>query len=155
MTAVKRQAGEPSPDRPLRISPRMAEAVIGHLRKSLPLEGCGLISAVQEADAVVAVRFFPGENVDRSPNRFTMDPEQVIEAFTSMRSAGEELGAIVHSHPVSAAEPSPTDIKEWYYPDALNVIVSFRGEPPALRAWRWRPESPSGRFEECGIELVG
>ncbi len=138
----------------LHLSAEMRDQVIEHLRRALPEEGCGLIGARElEPGEFESARFFPGENVDRSPTRFTMDPAQVIAAFKEMRASGLQLGAIVHSHPGSAAVPSATDVREAYYPDAVALIVSFAYEEPELRAWRWTDDEAGPGYRECRIEV--
>lgn len=130
------------------------ERILAHLQDALPNEGCGLIAGETSADGVhMAQRFFAGENIDRSPTRFTMDGAQVIAAFKEIRAMGLDLGAIVHSHPTSVAEPSPTDLREAFYTDALAVIVSFQEGLPDTRAWTWCPEKPDEPFQECTIEI--
>jgi len=153
MSFSEPNCGDWSVSAPFRISRQMVDEIVDHLRTALPHEGCGLVGAVFTDDALHARRFFPGENIDHSATRFTMEPSQVIGAFKSMREEGLELGAIVHSHPVSPAEPSPTDLRETYYPDALSVIVSFREEQPELRAWRWFTESGHLQFRGCDVEV--
>ena len=50
--------------------------------------------------------------------------------------------AIVHSHVDSPARPSPTDLRESHYPDALYLLVSLSASEaapdgsPGVRAWR-------------------
>lgn len=136
----------------LHLSTEMRDEIVEHLRRALPEEGCGLIGVkALPSGAFESVRFFPGENVDRSRTRFTMDPAQVIAAFKEMRTTGLELGAIVHSHPAGAAVPSPTDVREAYYPDAVALIVSFAEGKPELRAWRWTGDEAGPAFRECRI----
>jgi [CysO sulfur-carrier protein]-S-L-cysteine hydrolase len=65
-----------------------------------------------------------------------MDPREQLGAFRDMDANGEELVGIYHSHPASQAYPSPTDRAESHYPDAVYVLVSLRGEPPEMRAFR-------------------
>ena len=65
-----------------------------------------------------------------------MDPREQLAAFRDMDANGEDLVAIYHSHPASQAYPSPTDRAESHYPDAVYVLVSLRGEPPEVRAFR-------------------
>lgn len=132
----------------------LMDTILAHLEQALPNEGCGLIAGETGADGVhTARRFFAGVNTDRSPTRFTMDGAQVISAFREMRERGLDLGAIVHSHPSSPAEPSPTDLREAFYTDALAVIVSFQRGLPEARAWQWTPASPDEPFQECTIEI--
>jgi proteasome lid subunit RPN8/RPN11 len=119
----------------LEIDWQMLDAIVQHLRSAFPHEGCGLLATVDVGDARRAVRFFPGDNLDRSATRFTMDPRQVIAAMNEIAQAGWQMGAIVHSHPKSAPIPSPTDLREAYYPDAWLVIVSLVQTEPEARAW--------------------
>lgn len=139
----------------LRLGCNMHDEIIRHLQASLPNEGCGLLAGDGDAaGAFRATRFFPGDNADRSPTRFTMDGAQVVAAFKEMREHALTLGAIVHSHPASPPEPSPTDIREAFYPDALSVIVSFQDGAITMRAWQWLPENGGLRFRECPIEII-
>ena len=63
----------------------------------------------------------------------------MVAAFKEMRASGWGLQRAVRpaSHPASEASPSPTDLREAYYPDAIMLIVSFAGTAPGRRAvWR-------------------
>lgn len=141
----------------------LSAAMISHLRAALPHEGVGLlaienpsrteaeIAAVMPCD-LLGRRFYPGTNVDESPTRYTMDPQEVIAAFADMESHGWQLGAIVHSHPATQAVPSVTDLREAAYPDALMLIVSFQTSAPDIQAWRIRPTS-SRKMESSPSEV--
>jgi len=109
--------------------------MIAHLQRVAPQEGCGLI-AFAAGRPGRAVQLFEGTNTERSTTRYNMDPGEVLAALNEMERRGWELGAIYHSHPRSAAEPSETDLAYFYYPDALMVIVSLAGPSPELRAYR-------------------
>ena len=90
----------------LSIPQSMVREIVDHLRAALPNEGCGLIASHRADDREVnAARFFPGTNADNSQVRFSMDAAEVVAAFKLMRQQDQELAAIVHSHPVSEAEP--------------------------------------------------
>jgi proteasome lid subunit RPN8/RPN11 len=95
--------------------------------------------AVDGDQSAEAVYYYPGENLDESPNRYTMNPTAVIAAFRHMEARNWRLGAIVHSHPRTAATPSMTDLREAHYPSALMVICSFAASEPELRAWAIAP----------------
>lgn len=122
------------------------DEIMIHLLEAAPNEGVGLLaveSPVRDDDgcmAVDAVRFYPGTNSDHSPSRYTMDPAEVIVALREIRDAGLALGAIVHSHLKGPATPSPTDVREAHYPDALMMIVSFAVQPATTGVWRVVPE---------------
>lgn len=85
-------------------------------------EICGLIGARDG----VAMTCYPVANAAATPDRrYAMDPKQQIDAMRRMRVAGEELLAIYHSHPHSPAAPSPIDIGEAEYPQAVYLIISL------------------------------
>jgi [CysO sulfur-carrier protein]-S-L-cysteine hydrolase len=129
----------------------MREEILEHLRAALPNEGCGLLAARRRDGRFDADRFYPGTNADGSPVRYTMNPREVVDAFKDMRERELDLGAIVHSHPATEARPSPTDMREAYYPDALMVIVSFQFWRPVMRAWRIEGKAPDAVARECAI----
>ena len=135
------------------------DAMLTHLTDALPYEGVGLLATTWVEDervqqrptqssvdsprfAASAMKFYPGRNVDASPTRFTMDPAEVLAALREIDERGWWLGGIVHSHPHGPAHPSPTDLREARYPDALTVIVSLAERPPRPRAWRLPLPSP-------------
>ncbi len=134
-TTVEHSAGGNDNPRLLEIDAALRDALLAHLRASLPNEGCGLLASVPANGADRAVHFFPGTNIDHSPVRYTMDPHQVIAAMKRMRDEGWRFEAIVHSHPRTAPVPSRTDQNEWYYREARLVIVSFEAVEPDIRCW--------------------
>jgi proteasome lid subunit RPN8/RPN11 len=137
---LARTAFDPShePLAVLEINSALRAQIVEHLRDALPNEGCGLI-AVDDSRDGEAMYYYPGENLDESPNRYTMNPTAVIAAFRHMEARNWRLGAIVHSHPRTAATPSMTDLREAHYPSALMVICSFAQAEPDLRAWAIAP----------------
>lgn len=140
------------------LPPQIKDEIVAHLRSTAPEEGVGLLAVPSGSRGLdlVAVRYYPGTNQDRSTTRYTMAPSDVIRSFLDMEQRGWRLGAIVHSHPVGPATPSPTDLREFHYPEALMVIVSLAGDAPNLRAWwlgdrsaSWPAEVPlrSGTYQ--------
>lgn len=134
--SIARDAWNPAqpPPSALKIDETCWAEVVAHLRGALPNEGCGLL-AVELDDPTQVTAFYPGDNIDASPTRYTMDPVAVLAAFRAMDARGWRLGAIVHAHPATPASPSPTDLREAFYPSALMLIVSFAGSEPEVRAW--------------------
>lgn len=137
----------------LTISPRLHQEILDHLRTNLPNESCGLLAVQPGMDRLaVATHFYPGTNRDSSPTRYTMDPAEVFAAFRDLAARGWSLGAIVHSHPATPATPSPTDLREAFYPEALMLIVSFATDPPKIRAWRVSKASHATDAQEVSIQ---
>ena len=114
-------------------------------------EICGLIGARDGA----AVAHYPITNIaPDTARRYHMDPAAQIAAFRAMRLRGESLAAIYHSHPAGLPLPSPRDLCEWSYPDALCLIIGLAGGRPRLRAWRWhRAGFAPVRLDACGDDV--
>ncbi|MGH2561001.1 MAG: Mov34/MPN/PAD-1 family protein [Thermomicrobiales bacterium] len=136
------------------------DRIIAHLRAGLPNEACGLLATGNGAEGSMVggaewtMHFYPGANIDGSPSRYTIDPVELFAAFRDMEAHGWRLGAIVHSHPVSPPTPSPTDLREAYYPGALMLIVSFRTGQPEMRAWRVEAGSPPSTVVEAPVFVM-
>jgi proteasome lid subunit RPN8/RPN11 len=109
------------------------DAVIAHARQEKPAECCGILLG----DSQTIVRAVPVRNVAASPTRYALDPAEHIAVRREARALGLEVIGFYHSHPATAAEPSPTDVAEATYVDHLFLIVSLSGEPPDVRLFRW------------------
>ena len=130
----------------------VAEMVLAHARAELPNEACGLLSG-SAADGRVTT-FHPARNVEASPLRYNVHPEDLVRITFAIDDAGEDLIAIFHSHTRSAAIPSPTDRRSAMYPDAVYLLASLAdaeaSAESAMRAWRIR----DGEATEVGLELT-
>jgi proteasome lid subunit RPN8/RPN11 len=101
-----------------------------------PEEGCGLVLGT----AGVGLEVVPVENALHSPTRFRLEGAAQVRALLRAEEKGWELVAVFHSHPQGPSCPSPTDLAEASYPDALCLI--------------WAPGK--GRRWEClAFELRG
>ena len=113
------------------------EEMYAHAREAAPSECCGLIggeSATARAATVYRLR-----NVAADPRvAYEAAPEELFAAQRSMRSGGEQLLAIYHSHPRSGDPvPSEADVRLAYYPAAIYFIIGLTGtDAPQLRAFR-------------------
>jgi [CysO sulfur-carrier protein]-S-L-cysteine hydrolase len=95
--------------------------MVTHCCNELPFEGCGLLSGKNG----IATSLWPMENMDHSPNSYSMDLEQVRKVFDLIHSRNEELVGIYHSHPTAKAYPSLKDITYNNYPEITHIILSF------------------------------
>ena len=115
------------------LAPGLLEQIVEHARSGLPLECCGLIAGREQS----ATRFIPITNRLASETEFDMEPAELIAATRSIRTNGESLLAIFHSHPRGPAAPSARDIERAWYPEAAHVIVSLASvESPVVRGFR-------------------
>lgn len=116
----------------------VADEMLGHARAELPNEACGLLSGSLATG--LATRFHAARNSEASPLRYNVDPEDLVRITFAIEEAGEELVAIFHSHTLSPAVPSATDLRAAMYPDPFYLLASLADPdaPPerALRAWR-------------------
>ncbi len=107
---------------------KLVNQVLTHAQQDEHSEICGLISASGGSPS----HYYAVKNIAADPStRFEMEPAQQIAAMKHMREQGEDLFAIVHSHPEGPPLPSATDMREAGYPDAYYIIVSLktRGVP--------------------------
>ncbi len=116
----------------------LAHELLAHARAELPNEACGLLSGSLATGH--ATRFHPARNLEASPLRYDVHPEDLVRITFAIEDAGEELVAIFHSHTHSPAVPSATDLRAAMYPDPSYLLASL-ADPDAslegaLRAWR-------------------
>ena len=119
------------------------DAIVEHARAAVPNEACGIIVGDRPAgDGGKGLRWVALRNALASPYRYAIDPADLLALTIETDDADEVFWAIVHSHVASPARPSPTDLRESHYPDALYILVSLdpaEASPagdPSLRAWR-------------------
>ena len=116
----------------LSISRDTYDALISHAWRDFPLEACGILGG---NDGIVTVHY-PMTNTDRSNEHFTMDPKEQFAVVKDLRSKGQAMIAIYHSHPETPARPSEEDIRLAHTPDVSYVIISLANEEPVLRSFR-------------------
>jgi proteasome lid subunit RPN8/RPN11 len=129
----------------MRIARELYDEMIIHAREEAPNECCGMVGTNNGRAAAV----YRAANAEASPLRFRIDPDEQLSLHNRIEDAGQELGAIYHSHTRTEPRPSQTDInfaKLW--PGVLWIIVGLMGDEPDVRTWR----IDDGRV--TGAELV-
>lgn len=106
--------------------------MVEHARSEAPLEACGVLAG----KGGVVERAYPAANMEKSPVRYRMDPQEQFHILMEIEEKGWELLGIYHSHPGGAAYPSATDIKLAFYPDCVHFIVSLAEGEPKVCAFR-------------------
>jgi proteasome lid subunit RPN8/RPN11 len=127
------------------------DQILAHAKQADPAECCGLIGGAERR----VTSIYPLHNVAADPNvAYEAAPEDLFAAQRQMRDRGEELLAIYHSHPRSAEpEPSETDVRLAYYPQAVYFIIGLAGPRPVARAFRISERDE--RWEEVEYVIVG
>jgi [CysO sulfur-carrier protein]-S-L-cysteine hydrolase len=120
--------------------------MLEHVRRLAPEEACGLLAgAPGQVERVYLI-----ENIRHSPYDYFMDPDQQVRAMLEIDAGGWAVNGIFHSHPAGPPVPSPSDITQAYYPDAVYVIWARAGGP----AWSMRGfEIDAGRARDVPIEV--
>jgi len=104
----------------LKLTPVQWEQMQLDAEQRYPEEACGLLAG---KDGQVQ-RVNPIPNILHSPVRYRMDPQKQLDAFMEMEEENLDLLGIYHSHPNGPDQPSPTDVAEAYYPEAVYLIWS-------------------------------
>lgn len=123
----------------LRIPRGHVDEMIAHAREDHPDEACGVIVGPEGSDA--PVRLIRMVNVDRSPTFFRFDPAEQLQLAKELDAADEEIVVVYHSHTMTEAYPSRTDIAYAAEPQAHYLLVSTAesgaGEGPVeVRSYR-------------------
>jgi proteasome lid subunit RPN8/RPN11 len=126
------------------LSEAHAREMVHYARSDAPRETCGLIAG--KGKVVQRVVPLPNAASD-AQKRYLIDPAAYIRALTGLEKEGLSLIGFYHSHPDGEPIPSPTDIREAAYPDAVYVIVGLRDIKASLLAWQIR----AGRVESVEI----
>ena len=111
-------------------------ALMADARRAAPAECCGLLlGSGRRIQYAVSM-----SNVARSPRRYRVDDRAHLGVRRWLRQMSPplEILGVYHSHPASAALPSPTDLAEAHYPEWLYVIVGLAGTRPRVRGFRIR-----------------
>jgi len=102
-----------------------------HSKEKEPNESCAILFGKNEDTRFLIQDIFLTNNMEESPVRFTISPDELISAYDQAEKKNLEIG-IFHSHPDSAAYPSSTDQKYMEINPVPWVIFSniadeFRG----------------------------
>jgi proteasome lid subunit RPN8/RPN11 len=160
----------------MKISKRLLDELVAHALEDPRNEVCGVVavepgdssgeSAIEQVvvegivdqtgqvasavDVHRAVEVHRAVNVHASPLKFEIDPRELLALYNSIEAAGQELGAIYHSHVRSAPKPSQTDIgfaANW--PGVEWIIVGLSdGNAPEVRSYLIE----DGRVQEVALE---
>jgi proteasome lid subunit RPN8/RPN11 len=131
----------------VQIKREILEAIVRHAEEESPRECCGLLMGKGE----IITHRRPMKNVLESNVRYAMEAQDLFQFFKDLRAANQKHLGIYHSHPVSEAYPSETDVRESFYPDCAYFIVSLKNpRSPLVRAFRLLGDS----VEELGISGV-
>lgn len=131
----------------MRISGEQLAVIVDHARAEHPNECCGLV--VTRDGRAVAVHVL--ENTAASPFRFEVDGLTLHRLMTAIEDAGDELGAIYHSHTRSEPYPSQTDVNfaaHWPGVEWLIIGLADPSGEALVRSYR----IDGGEVREVDVE---
>jgi proteasome lid subunit RPN8/RPN11 len=145
----------------LTISAELAEKIRAHGVETYPHECCGALlgrdagfsydhaprDPQQPAREVLALFPLVNRREDSPRNRFSVTPQDVLEADKNAQQQGLEVIGWYHSHPDHPARPSQYD-QDHAWPWYSYVIVSVHGgAAKEMTSWRLKDDR-SGYVEE-------
>ena len=136
----------------MKISGELVDVLVAHALEDPGNEVCGLVAVSGDGERA-ARRVIRARNVHASPMKFEIDPKELLALYSEIEDAGEELGAIYHSHVRSPPYPSQTDVNfaaSW--PGVEWIIVGLAaGAEPEVRSYL----IDGGAIEEVPIASDG
>lgn len=137
----------------LKIPEDLYQQMLAHCVQGLPNEACGFLGG-RDGEAQV---IYPLTNEAASPVYYRPAGREMLAAMNDLDERGIELAAIFHSHVASPPRPSPTDVREAHYPEAVYIIVSLADQTsPEVMGWRivkddWTAET--GEIEQVPLVI--
>jgi proteasome lid subunit RPN8/RPN11 len=113
---------------------RYVDEMAAHAIADAPNECCGIIAGKDGR----ATKLYRAKNAEASPYRYNVESRDLIRINREIEDSGWEFFVIYHSHTMSEAYPSPTDVRmaeRW--PDPYYVVISLADkDKPVVRAFR-------------------
>jgi proteasome lid subunit RPN8/RPN11 len=139
----------------MKIRSSVLDAIRAHALREIPKECCGILIGAGE-DILEAV---PAANVAQQPSRcYEVSPADHIAQVRRCRDAAGDAAAplrivgVYHSHPHSAAVPSPTDLDQAYREYVYVIAGPADGSAPMeIRAYQLSGE----RFADVQLTMTG
>lgn len=92
------------------LNSKQKEELSKYALDSLPLESCALLLGKFDGNDAIVSRVIYTKNSDRSETTFSIEPDELFNAYRDAERYGLDIVGIFHSHP-APAKPSATDAK--------------------------------------------
>jgi proteasome lid subunit RPN8/RPN11 len=115
------------------------EDMLVHTGSSLPNEACGLLGGRIEGEDKKVEKIYVMENIDNSPEHFSMSVKEQFRVIADIRANGWQLIGNYHSHPASPSWPSEED-KRFALDASLSYLILSLQESrkPVLKSFQIR-----------------
>jgi desampylase len=109
----------------LKLSGRLADAILTAAARAYPDECCGLIEGIDRENGWEAVEVHESRNVSGEPRRrFLVDPQTQFDLMRALRGSERRVIGCFHSHPGGRAEPSADDRASAFESNFLYLIAA-------------------------------
>ena len=112
------------------------DAMVEHAKNILPNEDCGLLGGTLDGEIRRVEKLYFLENLDASPEHFSMDAREQFAAVKDMRAHGWKLLGNFHSHPSTPSRPSDEDKRLVFDTTLSYMILSLAEAEPVLNSFR-------------------
>lgn len=110
--------------------------IVAFAKEGLPNESCGLLGGTISGDERTVKKVYYLTNTDASPEHFSMDPKEQLQAIRDMRNEGLTMIGNFHSHPETPSRPSQEDKRLAHDSKSRYLILSLQDmEHPVLKAF--------------------
>lgn len=100
--------------------------IVKHSEEGLPNEACGLLGGIiDENNNKIIKKVYLLENIDKSPEHFSMDIKEQFQVISDIRKNCWSLIGNFHSHPETPSRPSEEDIRLAFDPNLSYAILSL------------------------------
>lgn len=127
-------------DGPVPLPQELIDVMVAHARAVNPDECCGVVLRFPDG-AQKLYRTTNAAPQSQRPFRFDIPAGELLHLYRRMSDADADHYIVYHSHTMTEARPSPTDLRfarplvgpdPWPY----WLLVSLAAEPPDVRVWR-------------------
>lgn len=136
----------------------LLDDIISHCKETYPNEACGILAG--KGNTIEKV--YRMANIKKSSVVYEMDPTEQLKIERDIRDAGLKIICIYHSHPLSSAYPSQTDIMRSYwpgdpdmpiYPEAFYMIIGLVNSDSDTEVKVFKLYSEQ-RMEEISLDII-
>lgn len=122
----------------IKIPAPLLREIYDHTEASYPNECCGLMVGTADPDgnhAVHAFRVCKNLNVERSRDRYLMDPKDQLRVQREFEDGPWDIVGIYHSHPDHPSRPSQTDTDAAFEGYSYVIISVQKGTVASAQSW--------------------
>ncbi|HEY5563549.1 MAG TPA: M67 family metallopeptidase [Clostridiaceae bacterium] len=101
------------------------EEILKHSEEVIPNEACGLLGGRIEGSTKIVEKVYLLENIDNSPEHFSMKPKDQFNVIKDIRNNGYIMLGNFHSHPESPSRPSEEDKRLAFDKEMSYFILSL------------------------------